>query len=211
MNNYSFYENQIAGQKDQIYDYFPVIASNGDFKRLSGIDVPINAIRNLLLTPLGQYPFDPNFGSLLYKQIFEPLDDISLEVVRYECQDRIRQYYDRVTVESVKIYSSSSVSTSGKAIQVEVNILRNKIPGKVTLVVPNRQVMFGTEDDLNPELQAQLQNNKEMLMRIDKLRAENYSYEVLWQQYIEGKAFVSDSEKIVIHTSICQTLNLGVI
>ena len=58
------FETEIKGKTKIPFDYRDIIASNGDFKRTEGINVYINSIRNLLCTPLGTYPFMPEYGSL---------------------------------------------------------------------------------------------------------------------------------------------------
>jgi len=135
----------VAGQFDQIYDYIPAVESTGDFIRIEGIDVIINSIRTLLLTPLGFYPFDPEYGSLLYKKVFDPLDEQSKNEIVYEVKQRIEKYDDRCNITKVEIYE---VGTDGKAFQVEVYIKRGEITGQVSIHLPspNRQFAFETED-----------------------------------------------------------------
>lgn len=210
MNDYDFYENVLAGNSNQIYDYFPVIGPNGDFKMISGIDVLINALRNLLLTPLGQYPFDPNFGSLLYKQVFEPHDNITLTNIKFECEQRIKRYFPKIQIIDVSLFSNKSSTGETKSVRVDISIKRNRIPGNINLVIPNKQNMFGSDEDLNPELQNKLNNQLETLMKADKLYQTNFTYKIMWDAEVKGKKSVSTSERIVIHNSICKDLGIGV-
>ena len=147
-DNYRFFKDKIDGKSNQIYDYAPVIGSTGDLTRLEGIDVAIYAIRTLLLTPLGHYPFDPEFGSLLYKKIFEMADTITKDEIEYEVNQRIKQYEDRVEVIKVESY----FTPDRKSVIVNVHIDRQGVPGKVSLTFDGNNRMFGLEDDITAGL-----------------------------------------------------------
>lgn len=145
---YQFFQNYIDGQGKQIYDYVPVLDSTGDFKRISGIDVAILSIRTLLLTPLGHYPFDPTFGSLLYKKLFEMADDISMEEIEYEVKDRVAMFEDRVKITNVDCKYSADKKTA----IVNVIIDRDGVEGKISLTFNSNDRMFGLEDDITAGL-----------------------------------------------------------
>jgi len=147
-DRYHFFQDKINGKSDQIYDYAPVIGSTGDLTRLEGIDVAIYAIRTLLLTPLGHYPFDPKFGSLLYKKLFEMADEITQDEIEYEVTDRIREYEDRVKVTKVDSYFTAD----RKNIVVNVYIDRDGTPGEISLTFDGNNRMFGLEDDITSGL-----------------------------------------------------------
>jgi len=137
------FQRNIAGKNDQIYDYLPAVASVGDFQRIQGVDVLISSIRTLLLTPLGFYPFDPNFGSLLYKKVFDPHDDISKQDIEFEVRQRVQMFDSRIDIEKVEIFS---LEPSGKGYAVNVYIKRGKITGKVSVFLPGPNFQFGLED-----------------------------------------------------------------
>jgi phage baseplate assembly protein W len=80
------------GTDVQPHDYIPYISSIGDFKRIRNIDVILNSWNNILLTPLGSYIADPNFGSNLFKLIFEPADSGTVEAIKTEVETRIINY-----------------------------------------------------------------------------------------------------------------------
>jgi len=143
-NDERSFKRHIAGQDDQIYDYLPSVESIGDFQRVEGIDVIINSIRTLLLTPLGFYPFDPEYGSLLYRKIFDPIDQISREEVEYEVRTRVETYDPRIEIEKVEIYK---VTTDGKAYQVNVFIKRGEITGEVNVHLPGANYQFAFESE----------------------------------------------------------------
>ena len=138
------FDQNIAGNESQIFDYDPYIGNRGDFKKTEDINVVIRSIRTLLLTPLGHYPFDPEYGSLLYQQLFEPFDDETLQRIDFEIRDRIAQYEDRCKVEKVEFKKTQD----GKSLIVDVNIDRNGVKGKVDIYLSAQKRMFGLEDEL---------------------------------------------------------------
>lgn len=140
-NSINFFDKYIKGRSGEIYDYQATISETGDFKRLEGIDSIINQIRNLLLTPLGHYPFDPTYGSLLYKQLFEMADNVTKTRIQYECKQRVERYIPQIKVEKVTVVPFSNK----KGFKVEVHIQRQGVKGKVSLSIPEK-VMFGLED-----------------------------------------------------------------
>ena len=132
------FENQISGKADQIVDYGPVISGVGDFRRLTGMDVIINSIRQLFLLPQGYYPFDPEFGSNLYKMIFEMGDEVSIELIRREVEDKIKRYEDRASVKEVRI----RLDERNKIVWVEVDMLRGDIPGSISVPISGNDPEF---------------------------------------------------------------------
>ena len=123
------FDTSVKGKNNLAYDYRDIIGSSGDFKRLEGVNVLINSIRNLLITPLGSYPFQPLYGSLLYKKVFEPLDEQSLEDIQYECKDRIIQFDSRVNISSVSIVPLRN----NKGVTVSIKINRGEESGEVKI------------------------------------------------------------------------------
>jgi len=62
-----------------------------------------NAIKNILLTPIGTLPGKPLFGSRLYAIIFEHMDGITEELARRVINEALRMWEDRVYVTNVNI------------------------------------------------------------------------------------------------------------
>lgn len=120
MSDLKSFDEYVKGKKDTVNDYRDVISASGDFKRISGMSALINSIRNLLLTPLGSYPFDPEYGSLLYKKIFDPADEESREEIEYEVTTRIRSFHSEVNIESVVI----EYFADGKGFTVHLKLIK---------------------------------------------------------------------------------------
>jgi phage baseplate assembly protein W len=127
-------------------EILPIIDVNGDFKEVRGKDAIVTKIRNLLMTPLGTYPFDPEYGSLLHKQIFEMADDITEKQIYYEVNDRILKYIDGIRIDSVNLVWSNDKKTC--YVDVYVFVLDDINRTKISLEVQNYgNSMYGTIDD----------------------------------------------------------------
>ena len=95
------FSDSVVGSKDVISDYDDRISSIGDFRVLKGINALVKSLKNLLLTPLGTYPFDPEYGSELYKKVFELVHSDTKEQIRFEVEDRVLQFDPRIQIENV--------------------------------------------------------------------------------------------------------------
>lgn len=113
------FKTQVIGSQESLHDYLSTIASIGDFKRIDNLNVIINSWNNILLTPRGTYLHDPEFGSDLYKYVFEPSDSESIEGIKNEVIERISLYDDRALIEDVEV----NISNNGKRVTLKIFIL----------------------------------------------------------------------------------------
>lgn len=67
------------------------------------VDAINNAIKNILLTPLGSLEGMPEFGSRLYEVVFAQMDHITINLVKRLIQEAITKWEDRVTLTSVDV------------------------------------------------------------------------------------------------------------
>jgi phage baseplate assembly protein W len=91
------------GTADTDVDFLPKIAPSGDFERVTNINAILNSWNNILLTPKRSYPYDPEYGSDLYKLVFEPRDDITAERIEQEVVGVLQRYDNRAEIESINI------------------------------------------------------------------------------------------------------------
>ena len=110
------FNKEVIGSETLVHDYLPLISSIGDFKRINGLNVILNSWNNILLTPRGTYLHDPEFGSDLYKYVFEPSDDTTVEGVKREIADRIQMYDDRAIIEDIEV----TIQNNGKRFDVMI-------------------------------------------------------------------------------------------
>ena len=112
------FNTQVIGSDSRLHDYLSVVSSTGDFKRITDLNVILSSWNNILLTPRGTYLHDPEFGSDLYKYVFEPADDTTVEGIKREVVERITVYDDRAEIEDIRV----SIQNSGKRINVAVYV-----------------------------------------------------------------------------------------
>jgi phage baseplate assembly protein W len=98
------FQQESVGSDNRDFDYLPKIEPKGDFKRIEGINAIINSWNNILLTPKRSYPYDPEYGSNLYRLVFDPVDDETAQKIIDEVVLAIELYDDRATIDDIKIY-----------------------------------------------------------------------------------------------------------
>lgn len=123
------FNDTVKGTDVRPHDFIPYISSIGDFKRLKNIDVILNSWNNILLTPLGSYIADPNFGSNLYKLIFEPADSGTVEAIKSEVKTRILNYDARGEIVDIKVI----MSPNRKGFNVNVYCEFEGVSGEITV------------------------------------------------------------------------------
>lgn len=108
------FQTEVIGSESLVRDYLSVVSSIGDFKRVSDLNVILNSWNNILLTPRGTYLHDPEFGSDLYKYVFEPSDDTTVEGIKREIIDRVTIYDNRATIDDIDV----TIQNDGKRFDV---------------------------------------------------------------------------------------------
>jgi phage baseplate assembly protein W len=94
---------QISGSGNKVFDISAKISPSGDFQKLKDLDVILSSWNAILLTPVGTYPFDPEFGSQLLNFIFEPADSQTSKNIENEIATKLARYDDRGTVLGITI------------------------------------------------------------------------------------------------------------
>lgn len=95
--------DQVIGSETKVRDYIAEISSRGDFKRIQDLSVILTSWNNILLTPRRTYLQDPEYGSDLYKYVFDPVDDNTIEAIRNEVIETLTFYDNRATIEEVQV------------------------------------------------------------------------------------------------------------
>ena len=113
------FNETVAGSNSKLADYTSIVAPKGDFKRIKDIEVLISSWNNILITPRRTYMFDPEYGSNLYKMIFEPADQSTEEEIIEKVVEALRTYDPRATVKNVSV----TFLTSRKGFNVAVEVL----------------------------------------------------------------------------------------
>lgn len=112
------FNQTVAGSDSKLADYLSKISVSGDFKRIKNIEVILNSWNNILITPKRSYQFDPEYGSDLYKLVFEPADDKTINKIRDELVVSLQTYDDRATIEDIEITFLTNLKGFNIAIDV---------------------------------------------------------------------------------------------
>ncbi|GAG24357.1 unnamed protein product, partial [marine sediment metagenome] len=73
---------------------------------------------NILLTPKRSYLFDPEYGSDLYKMVFEPADAQTAETIKNEVTGSIIRYDDRAIIQDVAV----AFFNQGKGFSITIQV-----------------------------------------------------------------------------------------
>jgi len=97
------FQTKVVGGSGRIVDFTPTISSTGDFSKVQDLYVILKSWNTLLLTPKRSYTFDPEYGSDLYKLVFEPADDSTIDAIKRETQNALMAYDDRARILSMEV------------------------------------------------------------------------------------------------------------
>jgi phage baseplate assembly protein W len=128
-NLLSRFYDQVVGSDNKIRDYIAIISSRGDFQRIEDLNVILSSWNNILLTPRRTYILDPQFGSDLYKYVFEPVDENTIEGIRNEVIERITFYDDRAEIVDVQV----RVMSNGKGYVLDITADYDGTKGSLTV------------------------------------------------------------------------------
>ncbi|MBT5122856.1 MAG: hypothetical protein HOM38_09055 [Euryarchaeota archaeon] len=91
--------------------------STGDFGIVKNENAIKQAVRNLLLTDLGEKPFQPSVGSRIKGLLFEPWDVFSADEIKGEIRNCLSRLEPRIVVTRVGLQDDSDIN----AIAVELD------------------------------------------------------------------------------------------
>jgi phage baseplate assembly protein W len=81
---------------------FSITATKDVAKRLD-VNAVKQALKNLLYIRKGEKPFRPEIGTDLYKILFEPMDFLTVDLLRDVIIDTVKKYEPRVRLERVEV------------------------------------------------------------------------------------------------------------
>jgi len=113
------FNEAVAGSNSKLADYTSKVAPAGDFKRIVDIEVIISSWNNILITPKRTYMFDPEYGSNLYKMVFEPADQVTISRIVDELTNSLSTYDDRASIEDVNVTFFKNLK--GFSVAIDVN------------------------------------------------------------------------------------------
>ena len=132
------FKDSSVGSSGRIFDYLPKINSSGDFTKVYDINAILTSWNNILITPVGSYDHDPEFGSNLYLKLFEPSDEITRNAIKDEIKAALNKYDNRANI-----------------IDIRVTYLKNKKGFSVSIIVN----YFGVKSQLDIVFNEQVYQN----------------------------------------------------
>lgn len=69
----------------------------------------IGAVRNIIMTNMGERRFTPKFGSEVLSQLFEPLDDMTAMNIKQEILTCLSNYEPRIKIDYVNVVPNASL------------------------------------------------------------------------------------------------------
>lgn len=82
---------------------FTALPGSGDIAKVLDVNAVKQSLRTLLFTQFGERPFQPDFGSPLYRLLFEQNDPITLAVVKQAMERMIQNYDARIQLNRIDI------------------------------------------------------------------------------------------------------------
>lgn len=78
---------------------------SGEVARVSNERSIVRAIKNLILTTKGERPFQSTIGSNIRNLLFEPMDDVTVDLIKETITTTINQHEPRVSLQIVDVIS----------------------------------------------------------------------------------------------------------
>ena len=102
-----------------------------DVVTVSGEDAVKRSIKLLLMSRAGETPFFPEFGSLIFPLLFEPIDPITTVLLQHEMRATIAAYEPRANIRQLTVTPSSD--EQGYDIDCLFTIVNQVAPVTLTL------------------------------------------------------------------------------
>ena len=116
------FNKTVVGSSEKDADYQSKIVTSGDFKRVQDIEAILSSWTNILVTPKRTYQYDPEYGSDLYKLVFEPADESTAESIKEETIEALRTYDSRATIQDVNV---TFLAGGRKGFNVSIEVFYN--------------------------------------------------------------------------------------
>ena len=125
------FNRTVVGSNEKDADYQSKIVTSGDFKRIQNLEVILSSWSNILITPKRTYQYDPEYGSDLYKLVFEPADQGTEEEIKEEVIESLRTYDPRALIQSVSV----TFFQGRKAFNVAIEVLYEGEEAELEVVI----------------------------------------------------------------------------
>lgn len=125
------FQKSVVGSKSRYADFTDVISPSGDFTRIIDLNVILKSWYKLLVTPTRTVDHDPNFGCDLYKYVFNPADNDTMNDIINEITYAIKTYDNRATLQGV----TATFLNNKKGFVVNITAKYNGQVGEIQAVI----------------------------------------------------------------------------
>jgi len=125
------FNRNIVGNKKTIVDYIPLISSSGDFSKSYNLNAILNSWNNILLTQTRSYVGNPEYGSNLYKYVFDPADEVTESAIKDEIRYRLMLYDNRALITNINI----TFLQDGHGYKIDLNVEYENENASMTTVI----------------------------------------------------------------------------
>jgi hypothetical protein len=94
-----------------------------DVLKRTGNAAIVGALKNLILTNIGEKPFQPNFGSRIRGLLFEDVSFITANIIQTEISNSIKNYEPRVGVDAIRVQANPDQNRYDITIRFFINNL----------------------------------------------------------------------------------------
>ena len=98
-----------------------------DVVKRTGNAAIVGALKNLILTNLGEKPFQPNFGSRIRGLLFEDVSFVTANIIQSEIENSIKNFEPRVGVDAIRVQANPEQNRYDVAIRFFINNLEAPI------------------------------------------------------------------------------------
>lgn len=84
---------------------------DGDIMEMHDVNAVKNSLYNILLTRPGSRRMLPEFASLLYELLFEPMDELTTQKLRECIFNSIQKWEDRIIIQSLDVVPNYDTAT----------------------------------------------------------------------------------------------------
>jgi phage baseplate assembly protein W len=110
----------MATTQPEIYSdlaFNPILNHFGDASKVINLDSIRQAVKTIVLTPLGSRLFDPGFGCTATSYLFELIDDKTSISIQNSIKNALNTYENRIVINYVKV----NVDSDNNKIDIEIN------------------------------------------------------------------------------------------
>lgn len=139
--------------KNKIIDYTYDISDYGEVQKYTGANATINAIKNLILSREGNYPFTPKAGIDIGKYQFDLLDDDEISKIKHDIMFQVTEYIPSIDTLNLNVQKVEEIINNelvtGLGVHVSAVVSGENIESSFLLIKDKEVVQVYNENQLD--------------------------------------------------------------